>query len=79
MHDLKSANTDEQIIDQVYQALQASGYGQLRNLQAYCENGRVTLQGRLPSHYLKEVAKSIVLEVPGIRDIDNDVKVQSYK
>ena len=73
------AMTDERIVDQVHQALHASGYGQLRKLQVHCDHGRVTLQGRLPTYYLKQVAQSLVDTVPGVHDIDNDVSVYSPK
>ena len=69
--------TDELIVDLVLKALHASPYGRLRHLQAYCDNGRVTLQGRLPTYYLKQVVQALIDTVPGVRDIDNDVKVFS--
>ena len=69
--------TDDQILDLVHQALKATGYGQLRRLCAYCDNGRVTLQGRVPTYYLKQVAHESVNAIPGVRDIDNDLKVTS--
>jgi len=52
-----------------------SNYAQLRSLKACCDNGRVTLQGRLPTYFLKRVAQQAIQLVPGVRDIDNDVKV----
>lgn len=67
--------TDEQIVLLVYEALGSTGYAQLRRLEAYCHDGRVTLQGRLPTYYLKQVAQSAIRGVDGVRDIDNDVKV----
>ena len=75
--DEKRPVTDDLIVDLVHQALYASGYGQLRRLQAYCDHGRVTLQGRLPTYHLKQVAQSLIDSVPGVRDIDNDVSVFS--
>ena len=43
--------TDELIVVSVLQALHASPYGRLHHLQAYCDNGRITLQGHLPTYY----------------------------
>ena len=73
----KTPVTDELIVDLVRRALHASPYGQLPHLQAYCDNGRVTLQGRLPTYYLKQVAQVLIDAVPGVRDVDNDVSVFS--
>ena len=67
--------TDEQILELVNEALR--GCGQLRNLEANCDNGRVTLQGLVPTNYLKQVAQAVVQSVAGIRDIDNDIRVVS--
>lgn len=75
--DVVFATADEVLVALVYQALNSSGYPQLRNLQAYCHSGRVTLQGRLPTYFLKQVAQTVIRSVIGVRDIDNDVKVVS--
>jgi len=69
--------TDEVILDSVYHALNVSGYQQLRQVQAYCHGGRVTLQGNLPTYYLKQLAQSVIHSLAGVQDIDNDVKVVS--
>lgn len=67
--------TDDQIVDLVHQSFRDSGYGQFRQLKVYCDHGRVTLQGSLPTYYLKQVAQTVIRLIPGIRDLDNDVKV----
>lgn len=72
-------DANQQIVDRVWQALHTSGYMQFSRLQVYFEHGRITLQGRLPTYYLKQVAQTAILSVDGVRDIDNDVKVISCK
>ena len=74
---LASARADDEILRLVHLALCACQYTQIQNLRFYCENGRVTMQGRLPSSFLKEVAQSVIHSVIGVRDIDNDVHVGS--
>ncbi len=73
------AALDRLIVDKVHRAFRASGYGQLLKLNAHCEHGRVTLQGCVPTTYLKQVAQSILKNIDGIRDVDNDVKVTNGK
>ncbi len=73
------AALDRLIVDNVYRALRASGYGQLLKLSAHCEHGRVTLQGCVPTYYLKQVAQSVLNSIDGIRNIDNDVNVTTGK
>lgn len=70
---------DEQIVELACQALRSSGYSQLRRLQVSFEHGRMTLQGQLPTYYLKQVAQSVVQEVAGVREVDNDVRVSSVR
>ena len=67
--------SDQEIVEQAQAILNASGYPQLRSVQVHSDHGRVTLQGRLATYYLKQLAQSLVLSVDGIRDLDNDVKV----
>lgn len=66
---------DKQIIDLVRAALCSSGYDPLRTLHAYCDDGRVTLEGRVPTYYLKQVAQSVLRTVSGVQRIDNEVHV----
>ena len=69
--------TDKVILGLIHEALKTSGFQQMRYLQVYCHRGRVTLQGSLPSCFLKQTAQTIVRSVAGVRDIDNDVRVVS--
>lgn len=73
------AAMDRMIVDSAHRALRASGYGQLLKLKAQCDQGRVTLQGCVPTYYLKQVAQSVLNSIDGIRDIANDVKVITGK
>lgn len=68
---------DEELLDLVHRALHSAGYRHFRNLNVECVNGVVTLQGTLPSYYLKQVAQTVILAIVGVRDIDNGVRVLS--
>ncbi len=70
---------DRHLIDCAYRALRARGYGQLLKLKVSCDHGRVTLQGCVPTYYLKQVAQSVLKPIDGIRDVDNDVQVRNGK
>lgn len=73
----RSRAADQQILELACQALRTSGYTQLRQVQVSLEQGRVTLKGELPTYYLKQVAQSVIQDVAGVREIDNDVRVLS--
>ncbi len=72
-------SADQQIVERVQDVLNSSGYPQLRQLRIHFDHGRVTLQGRLATYYLKQLAQTLVLSVEGVRDLDNDVKVHGSK
>lgn len=67
--------TDEVVLCMVRLTLHSSIYKELRHLKADCEGGCVTLQGDLPTYYLKQVAQSVIRTLAGVRDIDNNVNV----
>ncbi|MBS0201263.1 MAG: BON domain-containing protein [Planctomycetes bacterium] len=66
---------DEEILNEVHEAFQNSGFEQLKRIQVYCDHGGLTLQGRISTYYLKQVAQEVARKVPDVRDIDNDLYV----
>jgi len=48
-----------------------------REISCDYDEGILTLRGRLPSFYLKQVLQSIVKDVPGIERVNNQVDVVS--
>lgn len=68
---------DQHILEQVNKALHRSGYDQLRSVRTYCHHGRIVLQGKIPTYYLKQVAQELVRSVSDVRDVDNDLHVVS--
>jgi osmotically-inducible protein OsmY len=65
------------ILKQLKQALQTSGYAELRGLHCDCDEGILTLSGSLPSYYLKQQAQAIALRVASDFCVDNKIVVQS--
>jgi len=74
-----SRNCLDGLLPQVAQALEGllrrSPYFELRSVSCECHEGVLTLQGRVPSYYLKQLAQSLLSEVPGVVQIDNRVEV----
>lgn len=66
---------EELIVSHIRQALENSGYEQLRKIQAYYHHGRVVLQGRVTTYYLKQVAQESIRVIPEVNEIDNDLQV----
>jgi osmotically-inducible protein OsmY len=59
----------------VERALSATGYGPLRGTEVTVRARLVILRGRVPSYYLKQVAQTTALAVPGARQVRNDLDV----
>ena len=55
--------------------LRRSGYLALRDVACEVLGGVARLRGRLPSHYLKQVAQAIVAEVEGVIVVSNEIEV----
>lgn len=59
----------------IQEALNRSGYGELRGVDLDCEGSAVTISGRLPTFYLKQLVQSIALAAPGVEQVKNEVHV----
>jgi osmotically-inducible protein OsmY len=66
---------DLRLAECVERALRATGYMPLRGIEVTAHARLVILAGRVPSYYLKQVAQTTVLAVPGVQQIRNDLEV----
>jgi osmotically-inducible protein OsmY len=66
---------DLRLAERIERALRASGYGQLRGVGVTVHARLVILAGRVPSYYLKQVAQTAALAVPGVHQVRNDLDV----
>jgi osmotically-inducible protein OsmY len=66
---------DLHLAERVARALRATGYGPLRDLAVTVQARLVILGGRVPSYYLKQVAQTTALAVPGAHQVRNDLAV----
>jgi osmotically-inducible protein OsmY len=55
--------------------LQDSPYFSIRDIDCAYGERVLTLRGRLPSHYLKQVALAMVADVAGVRSVNNTIEV----
>jgi osmotically-inducible protein OsmY len=72
---LQQRQEDLGLAERIERALRATGYGSLRGLEVTVRAGYVTLGGRVPSYYLKQVAQTAALTVPGTCNVRNDLDV----
>ncbi len=65
------------VAEEVQRALAASRYFALRAIRCQYHEGVVTLRGRAPTFYLKQLAQTIVLRIPGVEEVVNRIQVDS--
>lgn len=63
------------LAERVLEALRKTGYLALAELSVRMMGNEVVLKGHVPSYYLKQLAHNIVLDVPGIHTIIDDIEV----
>jgi osmotically-inducible protein OsmY len=64
-------------VEAVAQALCATGYPALRDVQIEIERGIVVLWGRVPTYHQKQLAQAAAQRVDGVRGIANGIEVVS--
>jgi len=67
--------SDQALAAEARRRLHASRYVALRKVKCECRNNVITLSGRLPSFYLKQLAQTEVLAVPFVAALVNDIDV----
>jgi osmotically-inducible protein OsmY len=66
---------DPGLAECVERALRSTGYGTLRAVAVTVRAKVVTLEGRVPTYYLKQIAQETALSVPGIDMACNNLDV----
>jgi osmotically-inducible protein OsmY len=66
---------DPSLGDRVREGLTSSPYLAVRRVNVEEQEGVLTLSGRLPNFYLKQMAQSSVSKVEGVRSIINRIDV----
>jgi hypothetical protein len=59
--------------------LQHSAYLELRRVSCDCHKGVLTLRGRVPNYHLKQLAQSLLSEMEGIQELNNQLVVTHNK
>jgi osmotically-inducible protein OsmY len=65
------------LLDEINRALQATGYSELRDLEAIEDQGLVILRGCVSSYYLKQLAQATAMTVAGVVELRSEVQVVS--
>ncbi|HVX14720.1 MAG TPA: BON domain-containing protein [Pirellulales bacterium] len=71
----QSISTDTAIAHRALERLRASSFVSVRRLTCDVHEGMLTLRGRLPSFYTKQIALSVLVDVEGVEEITDRVIV----
>jgi len=52
------------------------GYQQLNGIKCEVEGSVLTLSGQLKSFYLKQIAQTVAVNIPGVSSVENLIEVQ---
>jgi hypothetical protein len=69
--------SEERIREDVHEALTNHGWLDASNIQVEVKNGMVTLTGTVESRYAKRMAEDALDNVPGVNDVQNNLRVQT--
>lgn len=61
--------------DRVRISFDQLGYSQLNAVQCRADGDSMLLTGKLKSFYLKQVAQSVAIKIPGVRSVRNEIEV----
>jgi osmotically-inducible protein OsmY len=65
----------QEIAEIAQAALRRSAYFELRDVSCEFSGGVLTLHGRVPTYYLKQLAQVSVVDVPGVIEVHNRIEV----
>jgi len=64
-----------EILDAVRRRLHASAYPPLSHIECQSHEGVITLRGRVPSFFLKQMAQELAGNTPGAESVTNHIDV----
>jgi osmotically-inducible protein OsmY len=74
-HHVAEILEDLRLAETVDRAMQETGYLHFRDIRISVSGRVVTLKGRVPSYFLKQVAQNAALGVLGVEVLHNDLEV----
>lgn len=74
---MSGLDTSELLLRSARTILEASSHAALKSVDCQCYAGTVTLSGRLPSYYHKQLAQELIARIEGVHAIVNSTEVGS--
>jgi osmotically-inducible protein OsmY len=73
------AAQDSRLAERITRALRQTGYTALGEIKVAIHRRDVRLSGQISTYYLKQIAQTTILGIPGVQHIDNDLEVSRLK
>jgi RNA polymerase-binding transcription factor DksA len=70
--------SDDELEEAIYEELQNDGQVELDYLEIYVDNGRIHMEGGLPSEVSYQILISILQDTMGFRDIVDNVRIDEF-
>lgn len=67
--------TDDELQTALERIFHARYPSHLRDVQAIVDQSSVRLCGPVPTYYAKQVASQLAQEIPGVKQVTNDIEV----
>lgn len=71
-------NPDNQLMARIKRVLRRSGYAPLIQIRVVAERGNVSLEGQVPTYFLKQMAQTQILSLEGVRSLNNGLVVDAH-
>jgi osmotically-inducible protein OsmY len=68
-------SADQAVLVRARRALESSPYLPLRTITCYIHEGVLSLRGRVPTFYCKQLAQSLVSAIAGVEEVNNQLEV----
>ena len=72
---LESGGDGDAIENRIRHSFSKLGYAQLNAVKCTARGDQLLLTGELDSFYLKQVAQSVAIKIPGVRYVQNEIRV----
>lgn len=69
--------SDERVLEEVNQALEDHPDIDASNIEVSCQSGEIVLRGTVDDRRTKRLAEECVEDLPGVKDVRNELRVQS--
>jgi hypothetical protein len=70
------SRSDERILDDACEALERHPEIDASEIEVTCSGGEITLRGTVDSRHTKRLAEQAIEELPGVRDVRNELRAQ---